>query len=65
MIETIDEHEGIASRSEGTSTRDSPETALEGEVIEVAPGNTAVACLQDERGRAGRVRYASGDRKSR
>ena len=32
------DHEGQASRSEGASTQDDPEPALEPEVIEVAPG---------------------------
>ena len=39
------DHEGQASPSEGTSVQDSPEPALEREVIEVAPGKTVVAVI--------------------
>ena len=47
MIETTGggDHEGQASPREGTSAQDSPEQALEREVIEVAPGQTAVAVI--------------------
>ena len=72
MIETTGggDRAGQASPSEGTSAQDSPEPALEQEVIEVAPGKTAVAVVapklvQDELRRAGRVRYSGGDHNSR
>ena len=39
------DHEGQALPSEGTSAQHSPEPALEREVIEVAPGKTAVAVI--------------------
>ena len=46
MIETTGgDHEGQGTPSEGTCAQDSPEPALEREVIEVAPGKTAVAVI--------------------
>ena len=67
---TAGDHESQASPSEGTSVQDSPEPALEREVIEVAPGKTAVAVITPKlvsrvNGGVQGVRYAGGDHKSR
>lgn len=39
------DHEGYASTSGGTRAQDSPEPALERQVVEVAPGKTTIAVV--------------------